>query len=495
MIMEASVLKLPESELFTDYYFKENTFDEVFKKNSPANAYYNRLLSLISSYSTDEFKILNESTKKSFISRGVTFATYSDNPKGNERIFPFDLFPRIIPQSEWRVLEKGLKQRNRAINLFIDDLYHDSKILRDKIVPVDLILSCSNYNRYMKDFKPQGSVYNHISGTDIIKHNDGKYYVLEDNVRCPSGVSYVLANRDAMKKTIPSVFSNFNISPISDYPEALQEMMHSVKSDKVDNPNCVVLTPGAYNSAYYEHSFLAQSMGIELVEGRDMFTDNDFVYMHTVYGAKRVDVIYRRIDDDFIDPLVFRPDSALGVPGLMSAYRKGNVTILNAPGTGIADDKAVYAYIPEIIKYYLDEEPILNNVPTYRCDVKQEMDYVLEHIAELVVKPVDQSGGYGIFIGNQATQAQIEEQKNIIKSHPRGYIAQPTMSLSVHSTFIEDENKFEPRHIDLRTYTLLSPDKEFVLKGGLSRVALKKGNLIVNSSQGGGSKDTWVMEE
>jgi uncharacterized circularly permuted ATP-grasp superfamily protein len=491
----SSLFNLPKSELFTDYFFKENTFDEVFKTNSPANTYYNRLLSLITSYSAEEFIILNEYAKKSFVSRGVTFATYSDNPKGNERIFPFDLFPRIIPQAEWDVLEKGLKQRNRAINMFIHDLYHDSKILRDKVVPVDLILSCSNFNRYMKNFSPPGGVYNHISGTDIIKHNDGSYYVLEDNVRCPSGVSYVLANREAMKKTISSVFSNFNIFPVSDYPEALQELMQSVKCDKVDNPNCVVLTPGAYNSAYYEHSFLAQSMGIELVEGRDLFAENDFIYKRTVYGAKRVDVIYRRIDDDFIDPLVFRPDSALGVPGLMSAYRKGNVSLINAPGTGVADDKAVYAYIPDIVKYYLDEEPILKNVPTYRCDVKQEMDYVLEHIAELVVKPVDQSGGYGIFIGNQATKAEIEEQKKIITANPRGYIAQPTMSLSVHSTFIDGQNKFEPRHIDLRTYTLLGPDKEFVLKGGLSRVALKKGSLIVNSSQGGGSKDTWVMEE
>jgi uncharacterized circularly permuted ATP-grasp superfamily protein len=493
--MSTNVIALPKSELFTDYSLVDKILDEVFKNNSFANSYYNRLLSMFSGYSSAEFQILNEYAKKSFVSRGITFSTYSENPMGNERVFPFDLFPRIIPHSEWNELEKGLKQRNRAINLFIYDLYHDSHILKDKIVPVDLIMSSDNFNRYMKGITPPGKVYNHISGTDIIKHNDGNYYVLEDNVRCPSGVSYVLANREAMKKTISNVFSDFNISPVSNYPEALKEMMHSVKCDSVDEPTCVLLTPGAYNSAYYEHSFLAQSMGIELVEGRDLYAENDFIYKRTIYGSKRVDVIYRRVDDDFIDPLVYRPDSVLGVPGLMAAYRKGNVTLINAPGTGFADDKAVYAYMPDIIKYYLNEEPILKNVPTYRCDVEKEMSYVLENIAELVVKPVDQSGGYGIFIGNQATNEEIAAQKQLIKSNPRKYIAQPTMSLSVHSTFIEGVNKFEPRHIDLRTFTLLSPDKEYVLKGGLSRVALKKGSLIVNSSQGGGSKDTWVIEE
>jgi uncharacterized circularly permuted ATP-grasp superfamily protein len=493
--MKTALLDMPSSKLFGEYAIREGLLDEVFKSDSEANNDYQKLLSLFGAYSCDEFKILNEYAKKSFLTRGITFATYSDNPKGNERIFPFDLFPRIIPGSEWQHIEKGLIQRNKAINLFIHDIYHDSLILKNKVVPSELIFSCGNLNRHMYNFTPAGGIYNHISGTDIIKHNDNNYYVLEDNVRCPSGVSYVLANREAMKKTISGIFSQFKVSSVADYPEALLDVMQSLKPDNIDNPACVVLTPGIYNSAYYEHSFLAHSMGIELVEGRDLFVENDFVYMHTVYGPRKVDVIYRRVDDPFIDPLVFMPESSLGVPGLMGAYRKGNVSLLNGIGTGIADDKAVYAYIPEIIRYYLGEEPILNNVPTYRCDVDQEMKYVSENMANLVVKPVDQSGGYGIFIGSQASTKEIEVQKAKIKTNPRGYIAQPIMSLSVHSTFIEDDNVFQPRHIDLRTYTLLGKDKEYVLKGGLSRVALKKGSLIVNSSQGGGSKDTWVIEE
>ena len=493
--MEAELMTIPESELFSKYQIKDTLFDEVFQPDTPTNRFYSKLLSSISSYSSTEFAILNEYAKKSFLSRGITFATYSNNPKGNERVFPFDLFPRIIANSEWEMLEKGLKQRNRAINLFIKDLYHESKILKDKVVPSDLIFSCPNYNRYMKDINPQGGIYNHIAGTDIIKHSDGKYYVLEDNVRCPSGVSYVLANREAMKKTISSVFSDFNVCPVSDYPEALLEVMHASSPENVDNPVCALLTPGVFNSAYYEHSFLAQSMGIELVEGRDLFTDNDFVYMRTVYGPKKIDVLYRRVDDDYLDPLVFKPDSMLGVPGLMSAYRKGNISLINAIGTGIADDKAIYVYMPQIIKYYLGEEPILNNVPTYRCDVESDMKYVLENMNNLVLKPVDQSGGYGIVIGTHATKEELSIQRDKIKANPRGYIAQPIMNLSVHSTFIEQENEFQPRHIDLRTFTLISDKMEYVLKGGLSRVALKKGSLIVNSSQGGGSKDTWVMGE
>jgi uncharacterized circularly permuted ATP-grasp superfamily protein len=347
----------------------------------------------------------------------------------------------------------------------------------------------------MKDINPEKGIYNHISGTDIIKHSDGNFYVLEDNVRCPSGVSYVLANREALKKTISNIFSDFNVCSVSDYPEALLALMHSVRPQNTDNPVCALLTPGVFNSAYYEHAFLAQSMGIELVEGRDLFTDNDMVYMRTVFGPKKVDVLYRRVDDEYLDPLVFRPDSMLGVPGLISAYRKGNISLINAIGTGIADDKAIYLYIPQIIKYYLGEEPILNNVPTYRCDVESDQKYIFENMDKLVVKPVDQSGGYGILIGSQASHEELAHQRDKIKSNPRGYIAQPIMSLSLHSTFIEKENEFQPRHIDLRTFTLTSGNEEYVLKGGLSRVALKKGSLIVNSSQGGGSKDTWVMGE
>jgi len=482
------------SNLFSDYPIKEGLLDEVFKPSKDANKHYQKLLALFSLYSSKEFGILNEYAKKSFLIRGITFTTYSNNPKGNERIFPFDLFPRVLPASEWGLIESGLIQRNKALNLFLHDIYHEKKILKDRIIPADLIFSCPNLNRYMDDFTPPGGIYNHISGTDVIKHNDGSYYILEDNIRCPSGVSYVLANRETMKKTISNIFSQFNVSSVADYPEALLETMQAVRPYNQDEPVCVLLTPGIYNSAYYEHSFLAQGMGIELVEGRDLYVDNDFVYMHTVYGARKVDVIYRRVDDEYLDPLVFKPESALGVPGLMSAYRKGNVTLLNAVGTGIADDKAVYTYVPQIIKYYLGEDPILNNVPTFRCDVKAEMKYVEENMKNLVVKPVDQSGGYGILIGSQASSEEIDIQKAKIKANPRGFIAQPIMSLSVHSTYIEGENEFQPRHVDLRTFTLLGKDKEYVLKGGLSRVALKNGSLIVNSSQGGGSKDTWVVE-
>lgn len=492
--MKTFPYNVKSSDLFGSYSEKEGLLDEVFSPSKGSYKLYEKLLSMFSIYSGQEFAILNDYAKKSFLARGITFTTYSNNPKGNERIFPFDLFPRIIPLSEWNLIEHGLIQRNKAINLFLFDIYHDKHILKDKKIPVDLILSCGNLNKYMDDFVPAGNIYNHISGTDIIKHNDGNYYVLEDNIRCPSGVSYVLANREAMKKTLSKIFSQFKIASVADYPEALLETMQSVRPNIDYNPVCVLLTPGIYNSAYYEHSFLAQSMGIELVEGRDLYIENDIVYMRTVYGARKVDVIYRRVDDEYLDPLVFRPDSTLGVPGLINSYRKGNVALLNAIGNGIADDKAVYVYVPEMIKYYLGEDPILNNVPTYRCDLQNELKYVLENIKNLVVKPVDQSGGYGILIGSQATNEEIELQKNKIHSNPRGFIAQPIMSLSVLSTFIEGQNEFQPRHIDLRTFTLLGKEKEYVLKGGLSRVALKSGSLIVNSSQGGGSKDTWVIE-
>jgi uncharacterized circularly permuted ATP-grasp superfamily protein len=479
--------------LFTSYPKSNGMFDEVYSSPGPVKNYYQQLINSFDTISAAEYQIINEYAKKAFLHQGITFATYNNNSKGIERIFPFDLFPRIIHQTDWEIIEKGLLQRCTAINMFLYDLYHDKKILKDKIVPRELIFSSGNMLKEMNGFTPPGDTYCHISGTDLIRHSDGNYYVLEDNIRCPSGVSYVLANRDAMKRTLSHTFKQFNVAQVNDYPIALLEVLHSVRPKGVDNPVCVVLTPGMYNSAYYEHSALAQKMGVELVEGRDLFVDHEFVYMNTIYGPEKIDVIYRRIDDGFLDPLAFNPDSALGVPGLMSAYRKGNVTLVNAPGTGVADDKAVYAYVPDIIKYYLGETPILNNVTTYRCDVKADYDYVFEHMAELVVKPVDQSGGYGIFIGAAETKASIALQKEKIKSNPRGYIAQPIMNLSVHSTYIENKEKFEPRHIDLRTFTLIGNNYQYVLKGGLSRVALKEGSLIVNSSQGGGSKDTWVV--
>jgi uncharacterized circularly permuted ATP-grasp superfamily protein len=481
-------------EIFAQYPWPPELLDEVFAAPGQPNPYYEKVLAHLSQYSARDVLELNEHAKLTFFNQGITFAVYSNTARGVERIFPFDLVPRIIPPHEWAMLERGIIQRNQAINLFIQDIYHDRKILRDKVVPAELIFSSKNYCKAMIGLNPAGGVYNHVAGTDLIKHKDGQYYVLEDNVRCPSGVSYVVSNRDTMKRTLGNLFLEYNVHSVEEYSQQLLSIMQSVSPDAVDNPTCVVLTPGMYNSAYYEHSFLALSMGIQLVEGRDLFVDKNFVYMKTIHGPKRVDVIYRRIDDDFIDPLTFRPDSALGVPGLMAAYREGNVTLLNAPGTGAADDKAVYCYVPAMIKYYLAQEPILNNVHTYRCELEADYRHVLANMDKLVIKPVDESGGYGILIGNAASQEERERFKQVITANRRKYIAQPIMSLSVHPTFIEDDGTVEPRHIDLRTYALMGRDRQYVLKGGLSRVALKKGSLIVNSSQGGGSKDTWVLK-
>ncbi|MCR9065014.1 MAG: circularly permuted type 2 ATP-grasp protein [Cytophagales bacterium] len=482
-----------EKKLFDDYPKNPKFLDEVF--DTETKAVYSELVNYFNDLTVEEFDQLYEYAKKSFMTRGITFNTYNENPRGVERIFPFDLLPRIIEKKEWNNIQKGLIQRTKAINAFLHDIYNDKKILEENLIPEDLINSSSNYCQQMIGFSPTGEVYTHISGTDLIRHSDGEYYILEDNVRCPSGVSYVLANRDAMKKTLSALFKKFKVDSVVEYPSALLSVLKSVSPRKVDNPVCVVLTPGQFNSAYYEHTFLAQTMGIKLVEGSDLFVENDFVYMKTIYGKERVDVIYRRIDDDYLDPLVFKPESVLGVPGLMAAYKKGNVTLVNAPGTGVSDDKAVYAYVPDFIRYYLKEEPILKNVPTYRCGVEKDREYVLANLNSLVVKPVDQSGGYGIFIGSAASPEETEEQKKLILADPREYIAQPIMNLSVHSTFIESKNKFEPRHVDLRAFTLIGKDVEYVLAGGLSRVALKEGSLVVNSSQGGGSKDTWIIEE
>ena len=480
--------------LFSSYDFNSKFYDELFDKNNEVRAIYKTLFNLFSTYSVNEFDHLNKRAKDSFFNQGITFQVYGEK-EVKEQIFPFDLFPRIIDNKEWTVLEKGVLQRSKALNLFLWDLYHDQKIIKQGIVPEDLIKSSVNFLPQMIGLDPPEGVYNHISGTDLIKHSDGKYYVLEDNIRCPSGVSYVVGNRRAVKQTLFGVFNKYNAHTVEDYGSRLLEIIESVKPKGVDSPVCVIITPGVYNSAYYEHSFLANQMGVVLVEGRDLFVENDFVYMRTIYGPEKVDVIYRRVDDLFLDPLVFKKDSLLGVPGLFSVYMKGNVSLVNAPGTGVADDKAVYTYMPEIIKYYLDEEPILNNVKTYHCGRKDELSYVLENVHNLVVKPVDESGGYGISIGNRLTKAEIEAVKKTIKADPRKYIAQPIMSLSTHPTYIDNVESFESRHVDLRTFTLLGKDVDFVLKGGLSRVALKKGNLVVNSSQGGGSKDTWVLKK
>ncbi|WP_435136253.1 circularly permuted type 2 ATP-grasp protein [Formosa sp. A9] len=489
--MESTSLK----HLFSSYERNEKLFDEIFDKDNNVKQVYQKIFELYSGQSIDDFINLNNKSKSSFFNQGITFQVYNDDAKGHEKIFPFDLFPRIIDADEWKTIEQGVLQRSKALNRFIWDLYHNKHIIKAGIVPLELISSSSNYLRQMVNLDPPGGIYNHISGTDLIKHSDGKYYVLEDNIRSPSGVSYVIGNRNALKRALFGVFNHYQIHSVSNYAENLLEILESVKPKGVDVPNCVIMTPGVYNSAYYEHAYLAKTIGIELVEGRDLVVENDFVYMKTITGLERVDVIYRRIDDVFLDPLVFREDSALGVPGLFAAYKKGNVTLVNAPGTGVADDKAIYTFMPEIIKFYLGETPILNNVHTYHCSKPDDLKYVIENIQNLVIKPVDEAGGYGISIGNKLTKAEIEAVKKVVLEQPRKYIAQPIMSLSVHATYIDENKSFEQRHVDLRTFALLGNNKEFVLKGGLTRVALKKGNLIVNSSQGGGSKDTWVLKK
>ena len=482
-----------DKTIFSSYVRKEGLFDEVFEGNGDVKSVYQKLLDLYGSRSIEDYVSLNTKAKSSFFNQGITFQVYGDK-QSQEKIFPFDLFPRIIDPAEWEIIEKGAIQRSLALNHFLWDVYHDKKIVKDGIVPIELLSSSPNYLHQMMDVDPPSRVYNHISGTDIIKHSDGNYYVLEDNIRCPSGVSYVICNRTALKRALFGVFNHYKTHTVTDYAENLLNLLESVKPPGVDSPVCVVITPGMFNSAYYEHSYLAKAMGVELVEGRDLFVENDFVYMKTTQGPVRVDVVYRRVDDLFIDPMEFNPNSSLGVPGLFAAYRKGNVTIANAPGTGVADDKAIYTYVPDIIKYYLDEEPILKNVHTYHCSRPDELKYVLEHVHELVIKPVDEAGGYGISIGNKLTKDEIEKVKAEVKANPRKYVAQPIMSLSVHPTYIDQKESFEQRHVDLRTFTVLGHDKQFVLKGGLTRVALKEGNLIVNSSQGGGSKDTWVLK-
>ncbi|NJC27650.1 circularly permuted type 2 ATP-grasp protein [Neolewinella antarctica] len=481
--------------LFANYDVQKGTLDEAFSNFKAAYPKYNLIRERFGKLKLAEFRRLNESAKLSFLNQGITYAVYSDQGGGTERVFPFDLFPRVITAGEWADLEVGLLQRNKALNLFLEDVYNDQKILKDKVVPESIIRSSAHYVPAMEGFRPAGGIYTQICGTDLVRHTDGNFYVLEDNLRSPSGVSYVLSNRQAMRRTLYDLFTQTRVEDVSEYPKMLLDTLKSV-APRPDNPNCCVLTPGHFNSAYYEHSLLAQRMGIDLVQGSDLFVDkDDIVYVKTIRGPQRMDVIYRRIDDDFLDPEVFRKDSMLGVSGLMRAYLAGNVSIVNAPGTGIADDKAICAYVPDMIKYYLDEEPIIANVKTYICDKPEDLKYVLENMKELVVKPVDMSGGYGVLICDRLSKAELEEAAAALKANPRNFIAQPKIMLSTHGTFIEEENEFQARHIDLRTFTLLGKDTAKVLRGGLTRVALTKGSLIVNSSQGGGSKDTWVIAE
>ncbi|TDW99801.1 circularly permuted type 2 ATP-grasp protein [Dinghuibacter silviterrae] len=427
-----------------------------------------------------------------FMNQGITFTVYSDN-QGIERIFPFDIIPRIIPGSEWDHIESGIGQRLKALNLFLKDVYHEQNIIRDRIIPAGLVASCPHYTREAFGIKVPHDIYVHISGIDLIRGQDGRFLVLEDNLRTPSGVSYMLENREVTKRIFPHLLTDSHVRRVSNYPLLLHEILLQLAPTQVSDPTIVLLTPGVFNSAYYEHTFLARQMGISLVEGRDLTVDNHKVYMKTTNGLERVHVIYRRIDDEFLDPLVFRPDSALGVPGLMSAYRKGNVAIVNAIGNGVADDKAVYAYVPDMIRYYLNEEPILPNVPTYQLSDPDARAYVFDHIQGMVVKRTNQSGGYGMVMGNKVTDGEWAKARLEIEKESRNFIAQPIIPLSTVPCFIDGE--FRPRHVDLRPYALYGPQGVKIVPGGLTRVALKEGSLVVNSSQGGGSKDTWVTDQ
>jgi uncharacterized circularly permuted ATP-grasp superfamily protein len=423
---------------------------------------------------------------------GITFRVYNDEEGSIDRAWPFDIIPRIIDKQEWATIEVGLKQRVKALNMFIDDLYNQQNIIKDGVFPAVLLKDSKNFLPQCKGFSPPLGVWAHICGSDLVRDNKGTMYVLEDNLRVPSGVSYMLENRHVMKRVFPEMFDQYNIMPIDDYPSQLYDTLAQLSPRKIEQPEIVVLTPGIYNSAYFEHAYLAQQMGAELVVGSDLTVDkNDVVYMRTINGLARVDVIYRRIDDLFLDPEVFNPDSTLGVPGLMRAWKAGNVALANAPGAGVADDKVVYAFVPDIIKYYLGEDAILPNVPTYKCVNADERAYVLENIEQMVVKPANESGGYGMLIGPHSDKAECDKFRKLIKADPRNYVAQPMLILSTAPTMVE--NKAEPRHLDLRPFILSGKDIQ-VTTGGLTRVALVKGSTVVNSSQGGGSKDTWIVD-
>ena len=421
---------------------------------------------------------------------GITFAVYGEE-SGAERLIPFDIIPRIFPKTEWQQLEQGLRQRVLALNMFLQDVYHDQRILKEGLIPAERILGNAQYRPEMQGVDVARQIYSHISGVDIVRAGAGEFYVLEDNLRVPSGVSYMLEDRKMMMRLFPELFSKYKVAPVAHYPDLLLDTLRSVAPNGIDDPTVVVMTPGAYNSAYFEHAFLAQQMGVELVEGKDMFVDDLHVYMRTTRGPKRVDVIYRRIDDDFLDPLAFRHDSALGVPGLLNCYRAGHVTLTNAIGTGVADDKSIYPFVPDMIKFYLSEEPILNNVPTYQCRKPDELSYVLANMDKLVVKLTHGAGGYGMLVGPASTKAEVDEFREVVKAKPDQYIAQPTLALSTCPTFVD--SGIAPRHIDLRPFVLSGKEVQLA-PGGLTRVALKEGSLVVNSSQGGGTKDTWVLE-
>jgi uncharacterized circularly permuted ATP-grasp superfamily protein len=470
-------------------YDTQGFYDEMFDGPGRPRTHARLLVETVESLSDGHLLRYKHAAERLLLQMGITFNVYGDSA-GTERIFPFDLIPRIVPADEWDHIERGLKQRVHALNAFIDDIYHDQKILRDGVIPRDVILSAVSYRQQCHGLNPPWRVWCHVTGTDLVRDRNGVYYVLEDNLRVPSGVSYVLENREVLKTIFPAVFEGLSIRPVNDYPSHLLEMLESIAPGAPANPSVVLLTPGIYNSAYFEHSFLAQQMGVQLVEGRDLLVDGGRVFMRTTKGLERVDVIYRRIDDDFLDPDAFREDSVLGVAGLLEAYRNGRVALANAPGNGVADDKVIYAYVPEIIRYYEGADALLPNVPTYLCWRDSDRAYVLEHLAELVVKSANESGGYGMLVGPHSTSKQQQEFAQKIQANPRNYIAQPTLALSRVPTIVDDH--FEGRHVDLRPYILCGKDI-WVLPGGLTRVAMTRGSLVVNSSQGGGSKDTWVQ--
>ena len=472
-------------------YRSDGFFDEMIGEDGYPLPAARLLAQEIESLPEGEMAERQQMAELALMQAGITFNVYSDR-RGVEKTLPFDLIPRIVSSVEWQRIELGLKQRIRALNLFIDDLYHDQKILKDGVVPPEIVTSSKGFRPQCVGLNPPRGVWCHVTGTDLVRHGDGQIYVLEDNLRCPSGVSYVLENRRLMKSLFPEVFSAARVRPVSNYPAKLRDMLEFLAPDGLTSARVVVLTPGRYNAAYFEHSFLAQQMGVELVEGSDLVVHEDAVWMRTTQGFERVDVIYRRIDDDFLDPRAFRPDSMLGVPGLMDVYRADNVALANAPGSGVADDKVVYAYVARIIKYYLGEEIILPNVPTYICAEKTDLAYVLDNLGQLVVKAANESGGYGMLVGPHSTREMIEEFRVKILENPRNYIAQPTLALSRVPTICGDF--LEGRHVDLRPY-ILQGKEIFVLPGGLTRVALRKGSLGVNSSQGGGTKDTWVLAD
>jgi uncharacterized circularly permuted ATP-grasp superfamily protein len=479
------------SEIFNSYQTGEIVWDEMYSGQSVRKP-YTEMYEYLKAIPQHILDGKEELAKKLFMSQGITFTVYNSN-EGIEKIFPFDIIPRIITAKEWALIERGIKQRITALNKFLKDIYHNQEIIKEGIIPADMIYSCPHFLREMIGVNLPYDLYVHISGIDLIRGEDGDFFILEDNLRTPSGVSYMIKNREITKRIFPELLDQIKVKPVTDYTNLLHQNLVALSPRNILKPTIVLLTPGIYNSAYFEHAFLARFMGIELVEGRDLIVNNHIVYMKTTFGLKQVDVIYRRVDDEFLDPLVFRSDSMLGVPGLMSAYRKGNVAIINALGNGVADDKAIYAYVPNMIRYYLNEEPILKNVPTYQLGRPDELEFVLNNIHTMVIKKTNGSGGYDMLMGFASSEQEIAEYIKEIHLNPRNFIAQPTINLSSAPCYIN--GKLQPRRVDLRPYALCGPNGIDIVPGGLTRVALKEGSLVVNSSQGGGSKDTWVLEE